>query len=137
MNDPKRPLPRPDEPDTREFWAATKEKEFRYQQCRDCDQIVFYPRRHCTGCTSGNLEWKVASGKGAVYTYSVVRQSYHPFFRNLVPYAVAWVDLEEGPRVLTNIVGVEDPLNDVAIGQAVQLEWEEYEDLSIPLFRPV
>ncbi len=137
MSDPKRPLPRADEPDTRAFWAATKDKEFRYQQCRDCDQIVFYPRRHCTGCTSGNLEWKVASGKGTVYTYSVVRQSYHPFFRNLVPYAVAWVDLEEGPRVLTNIVGVKDPLADVSIGQAVQLEWEEYEELSIPLFRPV
>jgi uncharacterized OB-fold protein len=137
MSEPKRPLPRHDEPDTREFWAATKDKEFRYQQCDDCEKIVFYPRRHCTGCTSGNLSWKTSKGKGKVYTFSVVRQSYHPFFRNLVPYAVAWVDLDEGPRLATNIIGVEDPSTDVKIGQEVTLEWEEYEELSIPLFRPV
>lgn len=132
-----RPLPRTDELDTQEFWAATKNKELRYQQCDDCNRIVFYPRRHCTGCTSGNLSWKKASGKGAVYTYSVIRQSYHPYFRNLVPYAVAWIDLVEGPRILSNIVGVEDPLNDVHIGQQVELEWEEHDDLCLPLFKPL
>ena len=132
-----RPLPRTDEADTREFWAATRNKELRYQQCDDCGAIVFYPRRHCTGCTSGHLSWKTASGQGTVYTYSVVRQSYHPYFRNLVPYAVAWIDLDEGPRLLSNIVGMEDPLNDVQIGRRVELCWEEYEDLCLPLFKVV
>ncbi len=130
-------MPRHDEPDTREFWSGTKDKQFRYQQCENCNKVVFYPRRHCTGCTSGKLIWKTASGAGKVYTFSVIRQSYHPFFRNLVPYAVAWVDLEEGPRVLSNIVGVKDPLTEVSIGQDVMLEWEEHEEVSIPLFRPV
>lgn len=134
---PTRPLPKIGELDTQAFWQATKDGAFKYQQCDSCDTVVFYPRRHCTGCTSGNLSWKTASGKGTVYTYSIVRQSYHPFFRNLVPYAVAWVDLEEGPRILTNITGVDDPLTQVKIGQAVELEWEEHEELSIPLFRPV
>jgi uncharacterized OB-fold protein len=78
----------------------------------------------------------VASGRATVYTYSVVRQSYHPFFRNQVPYAVAWVDLEEGPRILSNIVGVADPLTDVSIGMPLQIEWEEHDDLCIPLFKP-
>ena len=133
---PTRPLPKVGELDTGPFWEATKGKEFKYQQCDSCNTVVFYPRRHCTGCTSGKLEWKTASGKGTVYSYSVVRQSYHPFFRNLVPYAVAWVDLDEGPRVLSNIVGVDDPLTDVKVGQAVELEWEEHEELSIPLFKP-
>ena len=55
----------------------------------------------------------------------------------MVPYVVAWIDLEEGPRILSNVIGVDDPLNDVSIGQEVQLEWEEHEDLFIPLFRPV
>jgi uncharacterized OB-fold protein len=123
--------------DTREFWAFTKEKEFRYQQCDSCDKVIFYPRRHCTGCTSGTLQWKVASGKGTIYTYSVVRQSYHPFFRNKVPYAVAWIDMDEGPRILSNVVGVEDALNDVEIGMKVEVEWEEHEHLNIPLFKPV
>ena len=133
----RRPLPRTNELDTQDFWAATKTKELRYQKCEDCGRVVFYPRRHCTGCTSGNLAWHTASGKGTVYTYSVVRQSYHPFFRNLVPYAVAWIDLDEGPRILSNVVGVADPLNDVHIGQQVVVEWEEHEELCLPLFRPV
>ncbi len=132
-----RPLPRTNELDTQAFWAGTKDKAFRYQQCDSCDTVVFYPRAHCTGCTGGNLTWKTASGRATVYSYSVVRQSYHPFFRNLVPYAVAWIDLEEGPRILSNVVGVDDPLTQVSIGQAVQLEWEEHEELCIPLFRPV
>ena len=136
MSDPKRPLPKTTEYDTKEYWAATKNKELRYQQCKQCNTVVFYPRRHCTGCTSGELEWKVASGKGTVYTYSVVRQSYHPFFRQKIPYAVAWIDLDEGPRLLSNVVGIDDPLTQVKIGMKVQVEWEAHEDLSIPLFKP-
>ncbi|MDP7577520.1 MAG: zinc ribbon domain-containing protein, partial [Pseudomonadales bacterium] len=69
MNDIKRPVPRSDEYDTREFWAASKEKELRYQQCKNCNTVVFYPRRHCTGCTDGKLTWKKSEGKGAVYTF--------------------------------------------------------------------
>lgn len=136
MNEPSRPLPNTEELDTQEFWVATKDKEFRYQQCDGCGKIVFYPRRHCTGCTSGHLVWKLSLGKATVYTYSVVRQSYHPFFRNLVPYAVAWVDLDEGPRILSNIIGVQDPLEDVRIGMRVELAWEEHEEVNLPLFRP-
>ena len=135
MNDVKRPLPRSNEYDTREFWAATKANEFRYQQCENCDTIVFYPRRHCTTCTAGDLKWKTSAGIGTVYTYSVVRQSYHPFFRNLVPYTVAWIDLDEGPRIISNVIGIEP--GDVTIGQRVQIEWEEHENLNIPLFKPI
>ena len=134
MNDIKRPLPRSNEYDTREFWAATKDKEFRYQQCGNCDTLIFYPRRHCTSCTSGKLEWKVSAGQGTVYTYSIVRQSYHPFFRNLVPYTVAWIDLDEGPRILSNVIGIEPDA--VTVGQRVQIDWEEHDDLNIPLFKP-
>ncbi|MGE0386264.1 MAG: Zn-ribbon domain-containing OB-fold protein [Gammaproteobacteria bacterium] len=135
-NPPARPLPRAEEHDTREFWTATRDRRLTYPQCRNCGTIVFYPRRHCTGCTSADLEWKTASGKGTVYTYSVVRQSYHPFFRHKTPYAVAWIDLDEGPRILSNIVGVANPVADVRIGMRVEVEWEEHEKLCIPLFRP-
>ena len=134
--DVKRPLPRTDEFDTRDFWAGTKDHEFRYQQCKNCGTVVFYARNHCTGCVDGELEWKVASGQATLYSFSVVRQSYHPFFRNQVPYAVAWVDLAEGPRILTNITGVTDPLKEISIGMPLTLEWEVHEELSIPLFRP-
>ncbi len=137
MNEPTRPLPSTNEFDTREFWQATKDKKLTYQQCANCETVVFYPRRHCTGCTDGELIWKTASGRGTVYTYSVVRQSYHPFFRNLVPYAVAWIDLEEGPRLLSNIVDVADPNSDIQIGMPVTVQWEEHDEVCIPLFKPV
>ena len=82
------------------------------------------------------LRWKVSAGKGTIYSFSVVRLSYHPFFRTKVPYAVAYVDLDEGPRFLTNVTGIDDPLTDVHVGQRVELAWEEHDDLCIPLVRP-
>jgi uncharacterized protein len=136
MADANRPLPSLGEDDTAPFWEATRDKQLRYQKCDDCGTVVFHPRRHCTGCTSGRLSWHTASGNGTLYTFSVVRQSYHPFFRTKVPYAVAWVDLDEGPRLLTNITGVTDPTNELQCGQRVTVEWEEQEGLNIPLFRP-
>ncbi len=135
-DEPKRPLPKANEPDTAPFWAATKDHELRYQQCTRCGTVVWHPRRHCTGCLDGELVWKTSKGEGTLYTFSVVRQSYHPFFRSRAPYAVAWVDLDEGPRLLSNIVGVEDPAAELSIGQRLRVEWEDHEELSIPLFRP-
>ena len=131
-----RPLPSLGEADTGPFWEGTNQKQLRYQRCDDCGTVVFHPRRHCTGCTGNNLSWHTASGNGTLYTFSVVRQSYHPFFRQKAPYAVAWVDLDEGPRLLTNITGVTDPANELQCGQRVTVEWEEHEELNIPLFRP-
>ena len=131
-----RPLPDITEDDTREFWAATREGRLTYQQCANCGTVVFHPRRHCTGCTSGRLEWKTARGTGTLYTYSVVRQSYHPFFRTQAPYVVAWIDLDEGPRLMSCVVGVGTPDLDL-IGRRVQVEWEHHETVSIPLFRLV
>ena len=136
MNTPNRPLPTLNDPDTRAFWLATRDKVLKYQRCRDCGTLIFYPRRHCTGCLGKDLAWRESAGRGTVYTYSVVRQSYHPFFRARVPYAVAWIDLDEGPRLVSNIVGVEDPVRDVHIGMRVRVRWEEHDELCLPLFEP-
>ncbi len=136
MADPTRPLPSLKEPDTRHFWAATRERRLEYQKCDACGTVVFYPRSHCTSCLGGKLSWHVASGLGTVYSYSVIRQSYHPFFRSRAPYAVAWIDLDEGPRLLSNLTGVADPGRDVKIGMRVRVEWEPHDELAIPLFRP-
>ena len=136
MADVKRPLPSLQEHDTRPFWEATKQRELKYQKCDDCDAVVWYPRSHCTSCLSQSLGWHTSSGKGTIYSFSVVRQSYHPFFRPRVPYAIAWIDLDEGPRVLSNVVGVKDPGQELAIGQRVVVEWEPYDELAIPLFKP-
>ncbi len=137
MSDPKRPLPNLKELDTQAFWAATKEHKLRYQRCNTCNTVVFHPRRHCTNCLSDALSWQTASGQGTVYSFSVVRQSYHPFFRTQVPYAVAWIDLDEGPRLLSNVVGVADPTKDISVGQRVMVAWEDHDELAVPLFKPV
>ena len=131
-----RPLPAFPEPDTQLFWEATKDHELRYQVCDDCGGIVFYPRRHCTHCLGQNLSWKTSRGEGTIYTYSVVRQNYHPAFRERLPYVVAWIDLDEGFRILSNVTGVDDPGQDIRVGQRVRVEWEDHDTVSLPLFKP-
>ena len=131
-----RPLPAFPEPDTQEFWEATKRHELRYQVCDDCAGIVFYPRRHCTHCLSQKLSWRTSEGEGTIYTYSVVRQNYHPAFRERVPYVIAWIDLDEGFRMLSNVVGLDDA-TDARIGQRVRVAWEDHDEVSLPAFTPV
>ena len=135
MRDPGRPLPHLDELDTGEFWAATKDHKLNYQTCNACGTVVFYPRSHCTHCGALDLQWNTSNGEGTIYSYSVVRKSRAPYFRDHFPYVVALVDLDEGFRMLTNVVGAADPVNDIRIGQRVKVDWEDYDDLAIPQFR--
>ena len=132
MSEATRPLPSTAELDTAAFWTGTREEVFRYPVCVHCSTVIWYPRGHCTQCGSGDLEWRASAGQGRIYSFSVVRQSYHPFFRGRVPYVVAYVDLDEGPRLLTNIVGMED-VGDVRIGARVVLTWEHHEAVAVPL----
>lgn len=134
----KRPQPRFPEPDTEPFWEATKQHQLTYQTCNACGAVVFYPRSHCTSCGARDLARNVSAGNGAVYTFSVIMQSRHPAFAELGPYAVAYVDLDEGFRIMTNIVGVDDPVNDVKCGMRVKLVWQDQGDgeISLPMFEP-
>ena len=136
---PNRPQPRFPEPHSQPFWEGAKQHELRYQTCDACEELVFYPRLHCTRCGSERLSWQVSRGQGTVYTYSVVRQNRIPGFAELGAYVVAYVDLDEGFRMLTNVVGVSDPTRDVRIGQRVQVEFETQDEgeYPIPVFRPV
>ena len=136
---PNRPQPGFPEPDTQHFWEGCKVGELRYQKDA-AGNVVFYPRSHSTVDGGSDLTWHVSKGLGTVYTYSVVRQNRMPGFQELGAYAVAYVDLDEGFRILTNIVGVNDPTQDVHIGQRVEVEFEaqDAEDsYPIPVFRPV
>ena len=110
------------------FWDATKERRLVLQWCRDCDQVVQYPRVACPGCLGTNLEWRPASGQGQIYARIVVHGQGDP-------YVVALVDTEEGARLMTNIVNCEPAK--VAVGQAVQVTWRELSDQrALPLFEP-
>lgn len=134
MAEAERPLPRFPEPDTEPFWRATREHRLVYPVCRACGGVVFYPRRHCTHCLSDDLEWRTSAGWGTVYTFTVIRQHGHPWFRSRIPYVVAFVDLDEGFRLMTHVVGT-DP-EQVRVGQRVRLAWEDAGEVALPVFEP-
>lgn len=135
----RRPQPRFPEPDTQPFWEATKRHELTYQTCNQCHTVIFYPRRHCTACGATETTRQVSKGEGTVYTFSVVVQSRHPAFAELGPYAIGYIDLDEGFRIMSNIVNAGDPINDIKCGMRVKVTWEDQGegDISLPMFEPV
>lgn len=98
-----KPLPEPSAVSA-PFWEGLRSGELRLQRCAECGQFVFYPRSVCPHCLSDRLEWSEASGRGRVYSYTVVRRAMNPAFAAEVPYIFAIVELDEGVRVTTNIV---------------------------------
>ncbi len=135
------PTPRPTrvEPpvtDTTEaFWDATRQERLLVQRCDDCDVAIFYPRDVCPTCLGTNLSWTESTGAATVYAVSVQHRPANPFMADRVPYAVALVDLAEGVRMMTNVVGC-DP-ESVTVGQAVTVTWEPLSDgRNLPLFTP-
>jgi uncharacterized OB-fold protein len=128
-------LPNPDL-ETSPFWDACRENRFLVKHCNACGRDHFYPRPFCPTCWSDDVEWKEATGRGSVYTYSVVHVNDLPPFNERVPYVAAIVELDEGPRVMTNVEGV--PFDEVRIGQAVEVDFKPIsDDVTIPVFRPV
>ena len=136
---PNRPQPHFPEPDTKHYWDGVKEGELRYQTCNSCNAVNFYPTAHCQACGSGSQAWKVSKGEGTVYTFSVVMQNRIPGLQELGAYAVAYVDLDEGFRMLTNVLVDGDPTTGVKIGQRVRVDYEKQDsgEYPIPAFRPI
>jgi uncharacterized OB-fold protein len=130
-----RPRPRPS-PTTRPFWEATAEGRFLIQRCGACRAAIFYPKSTCPSCGSVELGWEDASGRGVVHTFTVARRPTHPAFAGDEPYVVAVVELAEGPRVTTNIVGC--AAEDVRVDLPVEVTFEEAgpDGIALPLFRP-
>jgi uncharacterized OB-fold protein len=129
-----KPLPEPNV-DTKEFWEAAREHVLKLQQCAACGAFRYYPRPICPECMSLEFRWERVSGRGRVYTYTVIHRAPHPGFREDVPFVMAVVKLEEGPRMLTNIVGC--PPEAVQIDQAVEVVFEDASaEISLPKFRP-
>jgi uncharacterized OB-fold protein len=131
---PRFDLPTIDE-ESRPFWDAARERRFLIVRCNACGEAHHYPRPFCPTCWSDDVSWETASGRGTLYTYSTVYMNDLPPFGERVPYVAAAVDLEEGPRVLTNIVGCEPA--DLEIGMAVEVDYRELTpEITVPVFRP-
>jgi hypothetical protein len=102
MSDYLKPLPKPS-PTSRPFWDAARRHELMLQRCLACRKFIYYPRDRCPYCFADRLEWSRVSGKGRVHSYTVVRRPSHRSFAD-APYVLAIVELDEGPRMTTNIV---------------------------------
>lgn len=127
------PLP-PPEPngDSRPYWDAAREHRLVIRRCRDCGAKHFMPRHLCPQCWSDRLEWIDCKGAGTVASFSIVHRAPTAPFKAQTPYVVALVDLDEGPRMMSNIVG--DGALDVAIGERVRVTFEERDGMTIPQF---
>jgi uncharacterized OB-fold protein len=122
----------PDTELSRPFWNGCRHNELRIQLCADCDCFQFYPRTICSHCDSNNLSWRAVSGRGRIASFTVVRRGISHAYT--APYVVALIDLDEGPRMMSNIVG-SDP-ETIAIGDAVDVQFEQWgEDYLLPVFK--
>jgi hypothetical protein len=121
--------------DNKEFWTGCKAHELRFQKCKTCGHVRWPTSFVCPMCHSRETEWIVSRGKGKVYTFIVYHVAYHPGFENDLPYVVADVELEEGPRLVTNIVGCRP--GEVRCEMLVEVAWEDItEEFSLPKFKP-
>ena len=117
------------------FWEGTREGKFLIQTCKDCRAKIFYPRKYCPECWSGNLGWMQASGNAKIFSFSTAYSMVEPKFMDELPYTIAYVDLEEGIRMMTRIVEC-DPA-DIKIGMEVEVTFFQRGDFYLPYFRPV
>ncbi len=127
-----RPLPIPDQ-DSERFWAAAADHEFILQICRRCGRRQFYPRFTCVHCHAESLSWQPAPRDGTIYTVTVVRRAPSPALADEVPYSLALVELDAGPRLMANVVGA--PPGEVRIGQRGTLGFRDLAPgVAIPQF---
>lgn len=126
--------------ETRPFWEGTLAGELRIQVCVACGGTQLPGGPCCSTCLSPDVAWRRASGRGTVFSFTVVRHVFHPAFSEKVPYVVADVRLDEGPILTSNVTGV--PVEEVRIGMPVEVWFDEpIEDafhvrLALPRFRP-
>lgn len=131
---PQKPTPRPS-PESAPYWEAAAQHKLRVQKCNACGQHWFPPSYRCPHCTAADFTWAEVSGKGKVFSFVVFHRVYHPAYEGEVPYVVALVELAEGPRLLTNIVGISP--DDVRCEMPVKVTFDDVAaGVAVPKFTP-
>jgi len=125
--------PRPT-PETEPYWEGCAAGELRLQRCTTCDAHYFPPRPFCPTCLSDDVVWEAVSGRGTLHTY-VINHRAAPGFE--APYAIAVVQLDEGPRMMSNIVGVDPTPEALVLDMALQVSFETRGEIQLPVFGPV
>jgi uncharacterized OB-fold protein len=119
-------------PLTAPFWEGLRDGVLRFQRCRACAIPRLPPSSECPVCLAAESEWEGAAGGGRLVSWVVFRRAFHPSFAERIPYEVAVVELDEGPRLITNLVGLRGV--EPCIDQRVQLRIEREGDLWVPRF---
>jgi uncharacterized protein len=122
-------------PETQPYWDGAAAGELRIQRCVDCGKPYFYPRPICPSCGSGNVEWFTASGDATLYSY-VINYRPAPGFEDEAPYAIAVVQLAEGPRMMTSLVGVPADPEVLVLDMPLRVAFEPRGDIALPVFTP-
>ena len=129
-----KPLPTPS-PESVRFWRAAKEHRLLIPNCNRCSRSWFPPSLRCAHCLSDDIGWVTASGRAKIHSFVTFHRLYHPAFADELPYVVAVVELAEGPRLLTNIIGI--PVQEVRCGMPVRVVFDDVTDeFAIPKFTP-
>ena len=136
MSEYAKPLPQPD-PITKPYWDSLKSHAMRLQRCGSCGRFVFFPRALCPFCFSDALTWAPVSGRGVVHAFTVPHRHPSPAFQPDLPYVVALVELEEGPRLMTNLIDVPPDPAQIAVGMPVEVVYDDVTpEVTLPRFRP-
>ena len=133
MEMPAKPVPKID-PWVQPFWDATRNERLIIQQCTECDRHIFYPRIACPFCSADDPQWVEASGHGRIYSYTVVENNAPSAFIADMPYVIAVIELEEGVRMLSNVIGCDASELDCELPVEVAFE-KLNEDITLPKFR--
>jgi len=120
--------------ETKKFWNHCKKQELLIQQCMACSHYQFYPRIICTTCMNRNVTWVRATGLGKIKMYTIIHRPISKAYS--APYAVALIQLAEGPMMMSNIINCD--LDELAIGMGVKVAFEKWsEEITIPQFEPI
>ena len=131
----KKPIPVPSD-ESKPYWEGLREHRLMMPKCSACEGYWFPPTQYCTHCRSGDWAWTQVSGKGKVFSFVVYHRVYHPGFAEETPYAVAVIELAEGPRMLSNVVGV--PPEAIICDMPVEIVFDDVaEGVTLPKFKPV
>lgn len=129
-----KPAPVPT-PETRPFWDATAAGRLALPRCVACDELLFPPRGFCPACLGDDVAWEELSGRGRLHTYLVSHRP-APGFGDEVPYVIAIVELDEGPRLMANIVEVATTTEQLVLDMPLEVVFEDQEGMAVPKFRP-
>jgi uncharacterized OB-fold protein len=129
-----KPIPAADEA-SQPFFAGAREGKLMLMRCESCGAFRMPSRDRCDVCWSTDTSWVQASGRGTVYTFGIMHQVYHPGFKEEIPYNISVVELEEGPRMISNVTGCANSA--IRVGMPVEVTFEHINaDVSLPRFRP-